>query len=295
MPAIVVDSYGHHTPAELTAINAVGTVRYLNAPKAITKAQYQELRHGSKGVAVIIERSYNDWVHGYQLGKEMGIEARNLALALDPEYITRPVGVAVDDDIHPKDLATASEFVRGFHEGAGLAWLYGTAYLIDYCFDRGYIQFGMQSCSTGFYDNSRISAHSALHQHCGHNPYDYNDILAADWGQLPRGTLVPVPQPSAKNLERDMLAVHGVKVLDDTHNPVIYLDPKHPDQLVALYCAPFAEIADAPDKVQDGPGVQVFHLSGVALSIAPNGDAVDVLFDNHEVHKAGLKPGITVS
>lgn len=293
---IVIDKWGPATPQELDAWGAVGQVGYLslamNYGKEMTLDAYHALLKDGKGVSFVFEERFDDWRYGYDRGHAYGIAARNHLTNIFGLPADTLVGIAVDDNIFPHDLATAMAHVQGFRDGAGHAWVYGTAFLIDACVRQSFAAFGMQSCSTGYFDNLRVSPNAALHQRCAPD-HDTNEVLHVNWGQLPSGTVIPVPRPTpGPSVEKDerMLTVTGIPAADPLHVPFIDINPKDPTEVICFYGAPWP---DGPE-VTTAFGVSVLKVHGNAVKVAPHPDGVAVRFDNDQCHIAPLREGVTV-
>jgi hypothetical protein len=259
---LVADSYAARTAEQLDQLDAIGLVAYTgNVSHAITRQQHDALLAEGKDVAVIIEHTFDAWRQGFDKGQALGIEARAAATALG-RPANSSIGIAVDDDIQPSMLGTALSHVSGFRSAVGNAWVYGTAYLIDNAVARGYATHGMQSCSTAFYDNARLSPHAALRQHC-HPDVDLNDVLAADWGQE-SGNVVPkpIPAPTPVPQEKDttVIALAHVKDTEVAENEQPYVDIAPDGKSIVAYFAEGAFGATALPKVTNGFGLADMHL-----------------------------------
>lgn len=298
---IVVDSYAARNAAQLDQLGAIGLVAYIgNVPNAITKEEHDALIHAGKDVAVIIEHTFDAWRLGWDEGHRLGLEARAAARALGrPD--TSSVGLAVDDNIQPHMLATAVSHVQGFRSAAGVAWIYGTAYLIDAAFKAGLITHGMQSCSTGFFDNLRVSAHSALHQHC-HPGVDTNDVLLADWGQEPSSTVVPTPTPTpgAPTQEDTVipLTLHDLQHnVPDTEEPYIDIAPDG-HSILAFFVEGLFGPATHDGKVTNGFGLSALHLEPGETAVklaARNEHSILVVLSDHSTRIAQLDPAVATA
>lgn len=262
---LVVDSYAARSPQQLDDLGAIGLVAYIGlVPNRLTQDEMDALRNAHKDVALIIEHTVDAWRQGFAKGAALGAEARQSARLLGfPD--ARPVGLAIDDDIQPGDLLTALAHVQGFKSKAGLSWIYGTAYLIDHAFGLGYITHGMQSCSTGFYDNKRVSPHAALHQHC-HPGVDDNDVLLADWGQERPPTVVTHPSPLPTPKDDHMLALTTATHTPEKQSPYIAINyADHGHSIIAVFAKPFTA---SPPKVTDAIAGQVLHLEPGEVAVA---------------------------
>lgn len=291
---IVTDSYSARTAEQLDQLGAIGLVAYVGrVPNAITRPEHDALLAAGKEVAVIVEHTFDGWKLGYDHGFQLGQEGRAAARSLGRPDLNA-VGLAVDDNISPNQLHTALQHIAGFHAGGGLAWVYGTAFLIDRAFQAGLVMHGMQSCSTGFYDNLRVSAHSALHQHC-HPDVDLNDVLLGDWGQLPSPIVVPAPRPTPgprMAQENNVIALIPATPAPDHTQPYVDIaaDGK---SIVAFFIAPFAEKDKA--KVTTAEGVSALHLEPGEIAIriaARTSTSILVVLGNHETRTIALDPAI---
>jgi hypothetical protein len=164
--------------------------------KIIQKPEYDALIAGGITVTLNWEVSATAWHGGLQLGRDHGARARAMARALGhPDSRAIPVSIDSGDQIvngnQPHPLAL--DYVQGFAErGGGPGAVYGGLIVIEACLREGTALWGWQAAASSWSLGRPPSPGVALLQKLDKPfaafppaSYDWNETLAADWGQHP--------------------------------------------------------------------------------------------------------------
>lgn len=204
MPPPVLDYSGWRpNPLDLKAAGVTAVCRYL-APlastydwKRLSRPEDEALR--AVGLAVVgnWEQNATSWRTGYgdatTGGYWAGQQARAQMRALGrPDSV--PVAFSIDSAVQDHEMQTALAWMRGCVDGSatGKQIVYGTALVIDNCWNAGLVFGGWQPIgATSWHGNGYRSSHNVLIQHITKsypqfpNSYDENTPQAPYFGQYP--------------------------------------------------------------------------------------------------------------
>lgn len=166
-----------------------GAVRYGGFPgrrKCTTAAELRDFDAHGLGMAIVFEDTETTWRGGYGAGRSGAQRTRNHLNDIGfPQ--NRPIYMAVDQDVVTTgEFSTMLDFLRGAASVVGpkLIGPYGEADVIDRAREAGLATWAWQTAAW----SGKRHTNATLYQHVG-TVYvggvtcDYNDVLAADWGQ----------------------------------------------------------------------------------------------------------------